>query len=1039
MSFHLFFFGIVLFLQGLSANELGDGCFAKDKADDNDDDDDDTAFLQRLDRRVTGVSSKSVMDSKRLEQLGLCQSFAQRHVPRTDSYCPPRQKPLYLLAGQGKTGTSSLAHALTMLGLTTAHFACAKRCNGTLWCGADGVVKDTPLSKDYLLKRKQLEELPKNGFNATTGFCFDDRYDAVADTPMAELAPYIYQMHRPGDVKVVLTVKDPVEWLAKRTDHSADDHGTDGTDAAPFASAFLGSASNTLTLGKMPAWATTASMHARAPLAGAYLHLAQQLLIMCMVRSEDLLVVDVAAESRNATALWHRLAAFTNRSLVARHLPECAANAHTVRCNLAARSLPHISGPFCRSIIPNDELEGKGQALAEAHRPAKPPARPALLAVCTLFTLRFEAPYILPWIAHHRLLGVDRIILYHDDASGFWSSALAAKHSKLLSILQDKRHSDWLTFRSMAALKMSTQMEQLNHCNLQAQTLNATWVGNWDADEHLSDMNWLKSLPKDARAVIIPRTEMRAAPMPLLPSERRLCYEFFGFHMGQHELGKTIWRPGTAIEHETEGGHDFKLSGHLHGALPCKYTYRTKDECGQQLLWTTTVFRKPCVSCEIEKTKSETQARINEINTWPKQEEIAEDERSALIAEQPWLAARVYHFRYRSTSECMLKAEVSKHHTSANGWNGTYRNITLADGREVEPTPGNMSSHYSPSFCKEIAKDLLGEVKCATKIDSLKQNSASIQAFIQHTFVDGLATLRAEQEQQHQELYAFWHQLSAGMEAGKAADIPNLLGTDMSYLAKRKNIIWIHLHNSAGTTMCQLARQQGELTPRDVSDVAYEGTNCNVAPDQCSKTEAYQVHCELRSGFTFSAIERALTEEDLKCNDKFYGIMMRDPLYNSRSTLVNNFAPDQKRRILSAIRNGESAVSTGMVHGCLPEWDNYQHFDNFATRTLSGDYMVPAGMMKRAHLEKAKSRLHTMDVVLILEELRDHSVQLRAVFGWNITDAFDDYNSHSTDQAFTEEEEEFLRTVNHLDYELYDFAASLAANRSAAARALVGF
>ena len=55
------------------------------------------------------------------------------------------------------------------------------------------------------------------------------------------------------------------------------------------------------------------------------------------------------------------------------------------------------------------------------------------LVLCALFTLRFEAPYILPWVAHHRRLGVDRLLLYHDDASGMWSPSLSERHSELLS------------------------------------------------------------------------------------------------------------------------------------------------------------------------------------------------------------------------------------------------------------------------------------------------------------------------------------------------------------------------------------------------------------------------------------------------------------------------------------------------------------------------------------------------------------------------------------------------------------------------------
>ena len=52
------------------------------------------------------------------------------------------------------------------------------------------------------------------------------------------------------------------------------------------------------------------------------------------------------------------------------------------------------------------------------------------LVLCALFTLRFEAPYILPWVAHHRLLGVDRLLLYHDDASGMWSPSLSERRRR---------------------------------------------------------------------------------------------------------------------------------------------------------------------------------------------------------------------------------------------------------------------------------------------------------------------------------------------------------------------------------------------------------------------------------------------------------------------------------------------------------------------------------------------------------------------------------------------------------------------------------
>ena len=39
------------------------------------------------------------------------------------------------------------------------------------------------------------------------------------------------------------------------------------------------------------------------------------------------------------------------------------------------------------------------------------------VALCSMMTLRMEAPHLLPWIAYHLLIGVDQIHLYHDDRS----------------------------------------------------------------------------------------------------------------------------------------------------------------------------------------------------------------------------------------------------------------------------------------------------------------------------------------------------------------------------------------------------------------------------------------------------------------------------------------------------------------------------------------------------------------------------------------------------------------------------------------------
>lgn len=121
---------------------------------------------------------------------------------------------------------------------------------------------------------------------------------------------------------------------------------------------------------------------------------------------------------------------------------------------------------------------------------------------------------------------------------------------------------------------------------------------------------------------------------------------------------------------------------------------------------------------------------------------------------------------------------------------------------------------------------------------------------------------------------------------------------------------------------------------------------------------------------------------------------------------------------------------------CLPKSDTYQHFDNFAVRSLGGAYSAPPRGVTRDHLSVAKQRLLKMDVVLVLEEMKKHQPQLQAKFGWDVADATKHsdtpvYARHSCsakDTLLTVSEQEFFKEVNKLDYELYAFAQDLAAN-----------
>jgi len=247
-------------------------------------------------------------------------------------------------------------------------------------------------------------------------------------------------------------------------------------------------------------------------------------------------------------------------------------------------------------------------------------------------------------------------------------------------------------------------------------------------------------------------------------------------------------------------------------------------------------------------------------------------------------------------------------------------------------------------------------------------------------------------------------------------------------------ILWIHLHSYGGTTMCDLARAHGEKVspPKD---------NCNVMPDGCSTPKSFRIPCRKRAAslqYTFSAVERALDEDDLACSKAstqtmLFGIMLRDPVAGLKSTLIGN--EFEKGLMMQALR-GHVAPRNLAFHFCLPPFDTYQHFDNFAVRSLSGDYDVPPGEMTIQHLEKAKGVLSKLDVILIMEDLSEHLPQLRAVFGWDVDLNQNPWRSHwhrIPKNVFSPQEAAFFKEANALDYELYDFAQTLARQLTAQA------
>mmetsp|Transcript_29140 Transcript_29140/g.67064 ORF Transcript_29140/g.67064 Transcript_29140/m.67064 type:complete len:343 (-) Transcript_29140:21-1049(-) len=239
----------------------------------------------------------------------------------------------------------------------------------------------------------------------------------------------------------------------------------------------------------------------------------------------------------------------------------------------------------------------------------------------------------------------------------------------------------------------------------------------------------------------------------------------------------------------------------------------------------------------------------------------------------------------------------------------------------------------------------------------------------------------------------------------------------------RKPVLWIHLHNFAGTYLCREAAKQQERGPT--------GQNCLLEQDRCSTQVAHKrIHCNERAGMdntnSFSMVERDVEDADF-CDKLLTGVMLRDPILGAQSTLRNNKV--DKHTLMRVLRSGKDTV---IGHrGCLPTWDVYQHFDNFATRSLGGGYMAPPGRVTKEHFMKAKSRLSNMDVVLVLEQLQQHFPQLEHTLGWDtsLMTPSEPANSHCGDNlpSWTQEQKQFLTKLNYWDIKLYEYGKSLAA------------
>ena len=244
---------------------------------------------------------------------------------------------------------------------------------------------------------------------------------------------------------------------------------------------------------------------------------------------------------------------------------------------------------------------------------------------------------------------------------------------------------------------------------------------------------------------------------------------------------------------------------------------------------------------------------------------------------------------------------------------------------------------------------------------------------------------------------------------------------------------FLHFHKAGGTTLCHYARVVNKLNspirncnlPGDGPRTLEEGIKGFANRDlECGKRMDYlKRHC-----IEFFASERWL--DDTFCAERFlYMTILRDPVKRIESNC--RFEKVQPAKALGWLE---------VTH--LPPERVYlgtAAVDNFYIRSLCGHevFHLPAGSINRGHLDMAKERLHSFEIILILEELLLGTVQTERVLRWkppSPDDAQRSWGRGDESIRFSDGQRAKLREKNALDVELYQYAILLSRNITAAVK-----
>ena len=195
--------------------------------------------------------------------------------------------------------------------------------------------------------------------------------------------------------------------------------------------------------------------------------------------------------------------------------------------------------------------------------------------------------------------------------------------------------------------------------------------------------------------------------------------------------------------------------------------------------------------------------------------------------------------------------------------------------------------------------------------------------------------------------------------------------------------LMFHVHKTGGTTLCHMAKRNGERASSNNCNVGEKGTSFCWA---CDREQAAALSSDAEASYLSSVPYTFGANECLAPLEPEAGVLtltsLREPLERAASHFfydLNDQGPLARKRTAGNCSSFNCFVLQRMEHG---DYQRY-HWHNYMTRFFSST--AHAGPIGEAELERAKARLAGVDVLIDLADFEACMEPLKARLHWNDT------------------------------------------------------